>query len=103
MVWTQARIIWYMIQDNRRCVNFGRQLQSYTGISRSFAKKKKKKYIASFFLLSASMYTRTWSGSDKAAGKFVTITLAVYALRGLKEQLSSIRLCTSAGRRVPIV
>lgn len=80
MVWTQARIIRYMIQDHHRCVNFGRQLQSYAGISRSFAKKKK--YIASFFLLSASMYTRTWSGSDEAAGKFVTITLAVYALRG---------------------
>lgn len=49
MVWTQARIIWYMIQDNRRCVNFGRQLQSYTGISRSFAKKKKKSTSPPFF------------------------------------------------------
>lgn len=56
MVWTQARIIWYMIQDNRRCVNFGRQLQSYTGISRSFAKKKKKVHRLLFSAFSIDVH-----------------------------------------------
>jgi len=40
------------------------------------------KDVAFFFLLSARMDASAWSSSDKAAGKFVTITLAVYALCG---------------------
>lgn len=72
-----------MIQDHRRCVDFGRELPNpFWNQPEEICKKKREDIAFSFFLLSASMYASARSGSHGAAAKFVTITLPVYALWG---------------------
>lgn len=70
-----------MIQGHCRCVDFGRELPNPFW-NQPVEICKKEDVAFPFFVLSASMYASAQSGSYRAAGKFVTITLPVYALWG---------------------
>lgn len=90
-----------MIQDHRRRVDFGRELPNPFW-NQPEEIYKKEDIAFPLFVLSASMYASARSGSYGAAGVCHHNT-ACLCFVGMKEQLSSIRLCTSAGRRALIV